>query len=146
MTPRFTSGNTIFVSPHYLRYKTGLGEAFAAAIFKPNKGQELPLTRYINALPDMSFFVVSIPKVFSTQDTSRPCVFFFLARLCSNPRRQEVITNDLLSFRKEELAGETWSLYSPPQNAGPRSSSSYNGSDPCGEWIVLDMICLLCDV
>ena len=55
----FTSTNFIFFSPHYLRCKTGVSEAYAAAIFKANKDQELPLTRYIKALPDMTFFIVS---------------------------------------------------------------------------------------
>ena len=56
---RLLSTNFIFFSPNYLRYKTGVAEAYAAAIFKANKDQELPLTRYIKALPDMTFFIVS---------------------------------------------------------------------------------------
>jgi hypothetical protein len=49
-----------FDSPHYLRQKTGLGEAWGVAIFKANRGQKLPLTKYIKALPDIMFFIVSL--------------------------------------------------------------------------------------
>lgn len=42
-----------------MRYKTGLGEAYASTIFKTTKTQQLPLSRYITALPDLAFFIVS---------------------------------------------------------------------------------------
>ncbi|EGN97888.1 hypothetical protein SERLA73DRAFT_74141 [Serpula lacrymans var. lacrymans S7.3] len=41
--------------PRYLRLKTGISESFVAAIFKANRGQKLPLTRYLHALPDLVF-------------------------------------------------------------------------------------------
>jgi hypothetical protein len=57
---KFSSFYFTLISPYYLRQKTALGEPYAAAIFKANRGQELPLTRYIKAMPDISFFVVSL--------------------------------------------------------------------------------------
>ncbi|KZT25526.1 terpenoid synthase [Neolentinus lepideus HHB14362 ss-1] len=44
-------------SPYFLRQKTAIGEAYAAAIFKAYRTQELPLTRYIKAIPDANFTI-----------------------------------------------------------------------------------------
>ncbi|KAK7046466.1 terpenoid synthase [Favolaschia claudopus] len=43
--------------PHYLRYKSAVSEAYAACIFKANKEQNLPLTKYMKAIPDIVFFI-----------------------------------------------------------------------------------------
>jgi hypothetical protein len=47
-------------SPHYLRSKSGIAEAYAAGMFKATKAQHLPLTRYIKVLPDLTFYIVSL--------------------------------------------------------------------------------------
>jgi len=52
--------------------------------------------------------------------------------------------NDLLSFHKEELAGETSNLVHLKTQAF-RSIPSFKGSGPSGEWTVSDTIHLLCD-
>lgn len=48
----------------YLRDKSGFGEAFAAAIFKASKDQELPLSRFVKAFPDLIYYIVSKPSGF----------------------------------------------------------------------------------
>jgi hypothetical protein len=52
--------------------------------------------------------------------------------------------NDLMSFRKEELAGETSNLVHLKTQA-LRSIPSLKGTGPSGEWTVSDTIHLLCD-
>ncbi|KAJ7729390.1 isoprenoid synthase domain-containing protein [Mycena maculata] len=97
--------------PHYLRSKNGLGEAYAAGIFQTTDGQNLPVKKYIRAVPDMSFFFEAM--------------------------------NDLLSFHKEELAGETYNLIHLRTRA--LSSSGVHGSGISGEWTLYDTFGLLCD-
>ncbi|KAJ7726011.1 hypothetical protein DFH07DRAFT_1002067 [Mycena maculata] len=43
--------------PQYLRSKSGISEAYAACIFKSRKEQDVPLNKYIRALPDLTFFI-----------------------------------------------------------------------------------------
>ncbi|KAF9061709.1 terpenoid synthase [Rhodocollybia butyracea] len=95
--------------PLFVRRKTGAGEAYAAAIFKSTKGQELPLSRYIMAIPDMAFYVVAV--------------------------------NDVLSFHKEELAGETINMI----HLQTQSFRECTGSGASGKWTVLDTFNLLCN-
>ncbi|KAF8193219.1 hypothetical protein K438DRAFT_2132881 [Mycena galopus ATCC 62051] len=47
-----------FPSPHYLRSKSGIAEAYAAGVFKATKEQSLPLTRYVKVIPDLTFYIV----------------------------------------------------------------------------------------
>ncbi|KAJ7485905.1 isoprenoid synthase domain-containing protein [Mycena latifolia] len=94
--------------PHYLRSKSGAAEAYAAGIFKANKEQSFPLSKYVRVLPDLI-----------------------------------EVMNDLLSFHKEELAGETHNLIHLRTRA--LSSSGATGSGSAGEWTTYDTICLLCD-
>ncbi|KAF9067608.1 hypothetical protein BDP27DRAFT_1422769 [Rhodocollybia butyracea] len=54
---RETSPGASIHFPLYIRNRTGIAEAYAAAIFKCTKEQGLPLSRYIMALPDMSFYI-----------------------------------------------------------------------------------------
>jgi hypothetical protein len=58
--------------PWYLRDQTGIGKAFA--LFPFTKTRRIAITEYIQALPDMNYWISAV--------------------------------NDLLSFHKEELAGE----------------------------------------
>jgi hypothetical protein len=117
-------------SPHWLRSKSGIAEAYAAGIFKASKEQNFPLNKFIRVLPDLTFFIVSFHQV------SVRC------RVKSNPLPQEVI-NDLLSFHKEELAGETYNLIHLRTRA--LSASGARGSGLSGEWTVNDTVELLCD-
>ncbi|KAJ6571451.1 terpenoid synthase [Mycena capillaripes] len=98
-------------SPHYLRSKSGIAEAYAAAIFKATKDQYLPLTKFIKVLPDLTFYI-------------------------------EVI-NDLLSFHKEEIDGETYNLIHLRTRSLALSGVRGNGS--AGEWTSNDTFGLLCD-
>ncbi|KAF9067422.1 terpenoid synthase, partial [Rhodocollybia butyracea] len=95
--------------PIYLRNRTGIAEAYAAAIFKHTKEQSLPLSRYIMALPDMSFYIV--------------------------------VMNDLLSFHKEELAGETVNMI----HLRTQTLKENRGTGASGEWTALDTFNLLCN-
>ncbi|KAF7349454.1 Terpenoid synthase [Mycena sanguinolenta] len=97
--------------PHYLRSKSGIAEAYAAGIFKANKNQYLPLTKFIKVLPDLTFYI-------------------------------EVI-NDVLSFYKEELAGETYNLIHLRTRSISSSRVHSKGVD--GEWTPYDTLQLLCD-
>jgi len=97
--------------PHYLRSKSGIAEAYAAGIFKATKEQNIPFTRYIRVLPDLTFFI-------------------------------EVI-NDILSFYKEELAGETYNLIQLRTRS--LSSSGARGSGVGEKWTAHDTLLLLCD-
>ncbi|KAJ7245608.1 isoprenoid synthase domain-containing protein [Mycena haematopus] len=97
--------------PHYLRSKSGAGEAYAAGIFKAAKDQHLPLTRYIKVLPDLAFFI-------------------------------EVV-NDVLSFYKEEIDGETYNLIHLRTRSISSSGVSRSGAN--GEWTAYDTLRLLCD-
>ncbi|TFK47415.1 terpenoid synthase [Heliocybe sulcata] len=94
--------------PYFLRQKTAIGEAYAAAIFKAHRTQELPLTRYITAVPDINFTIE--------------------------------IMNDLLSFHKEEMEGETINLIQLLTQS-IRSDASVTGSS---EWNSNDTFDLLC--
>ncbi|KAJ6542213.1 hypothetical protein DFH09DRAFT_1282659 [Mycena vulgaris] len=67
--------------PYHWRFKSGIGEGYAAGIFKATEEQNLLLKKYIKALPDLIFF------------TS--------------------VMNDLMSFYKEERAGETCNFVHP---------------------------------
>ncbi|KAF9061707.1 hypothetical protein BDP27DRAFT_1485534 [Rhodocollybia butyracea] len=58
---RDTSPGAKIHFPLFIRHKTGVGEAYAAAVFKSTKEQSLPLSRYIMAIPDMNFYIVSMP-------------------------------------------------------------------------------------
>ncbi|KAJ7122266.1 terpenoid synthase [Mycena epipterygia] len=51
--------------PLYLRRKSGIAEAYAAGIFKANKEQRFPLTKYIRVLPDLAFFIEVMNDVLS---------------------------------------------------------------------------------
>ncbi|KAJ7493474.1 isoprenoid synthase domain-containing protein [Mycena latifolia] len=97
--------------PHYLRSKSGIAEAYAAGIFKANKEQSFPLSKYVRVLPDLTFYIE--------------------------------VMNDLLSFYKEELAGETHNLIHLRTQA--LSSSGTTGSGSAGEWTTYDTFGLLCD-
>ncbi|EPQ51652.1 terpenoid synthase [Gloeophyllum trabeum ATCC 11539] len=94
--------------PHFLREKTGVNESYAAIIFKASRKQELPLTRYIKAVPDISFTVA--------------------------------VVNDILSFHKEELQGETINLvHLLTQCLAPTQKLSGQ------KWDVNDTLELLCE-
>ncbi|KAJ7150707.1 isoprenoid synthase domain-containing protein [Mycena filopes] len=97
--------------PDYLRYKSAIGEAYAAWMFKATKEQKLPMIKYIQVLPDATFFVEAV--------------------------------NDILSFYKEELAGETHNLIHLRTRS--LSSSGARGSGADGEWTPHDTLMLLCD-
>ncbi|KAJ7148234.1 isoprenoid synthase domain-containing protein [Mycena filopes] len=97
--------------PHYLRSKSGVAEAYAAGIFKTSKEQNIPLTKYIRVLPDLTFFIE--------------------------------VMNDILSFHKEELAGETYNLIQLRTRA--LASSGARGSGVDGKWTPHDTLSLLCD-
>ncbi|KAK6969451.1 terpenoid synthase [Favolaschia claudopus] len=97
--------------PHYMRGKSGVSEAFVALIFKATKEQDLPLTRYIKATPDLLFFID--------------------------------VCNDLLSFYKEELAGETCNLIHLRTQS--LASVGANGTGPDGQWTTQDTVQLLCN-
>ncbi|KAJ7618740.1 hypothetical protein FB45DRAFT_755883 [Roridomyces roridus] len=58
-------GGLIPRSPHYLRSKSGLAEAFAAGIFKVTKDQQIPISKYIRVLPDLTFFIVIMNDILS---------------------------------------------------------------------------------
>ncbi|KAJ7748359.1 terpenoid synthase [Mycena metata] len=110
-SPPFADADALAPNPHYLRSKSGVAEAYAAGIFKASKEQNIPLTRYIRVLPDLTFFI-------------------------------EVI-NDILSFYKEELAGETYNLIQLRTRS--LSSSGARGSGVDEEWTAHDTLLLLCD-
>ncbi|KAF9067449.1 terpenoid synthase [Rhodocollybia butyracea] len=95
--------------PIYMRHRSGVGEAYAAAVFQATTDQGLPLSRYIMALPDMSLYIV--------------------------------VMNDLLSFHKEELVGETINMI----HIRTRILKENRGSGASGEWTVLDTFNLMCD-
>ncbi|KAF9067448.1 terpenoid synthase [Rhodocollybia butyracea] len=95
--------------PIYLRHRTGVGEAYAAVVFKATKEQGLPLSRYITALPDMSLYIV--------------------------------LLNDLLSFHKEELAGETINMI----HIRTQTLKENSGTGASGEWTVFDTFSLMCE-
>ncbi|KAF9061712.1 terpenoid synthase [Rhodocollybia butyracea] len=95
--------------PLYIRHRTGIAEAYAAAIFKSTKYQDLPLSRYIMALPDITFYTL--------------------------------VLNDLISFHKEELGGETVNMI----HLQTQSFKGYAGSGASGEWTVSDTFNLLCN-
>ncbi|KAJ7624323.1 terpenoid synthase [Mycena polygramma] len=97
--------------PHYLRSKSGIAEAYAAAIFKANKEQHFPLTKYIKVLPDLTFYIE--------------------------------VMNDLLSFHKEEIAGETYNLIHLRTRA--LACSGARGTGLLGGWTCTDTVRLLCD-
>ncbi|EGN91850.1 hypothetical protein SERLA73DRAFT_173285 [Serpula lacrymans var. lacrymans S7.3] len=95
--------------PRYLRQKTGVSEPYAAAIFKANRGQQLPLTRFIHVLPDLTYHIE--------------------------------VMNDLLSFHKEEMEGESFNMIHLRTQA--LRSASRKGSQ--GGWTLMDTFNLLCD-
>ncbi|KAK7046474.1 terpenoid synthase [Favolaschia claudopus] len=100
--------------PHYLRSKSAVSEAYAACIFKPDNQQNLPLTKYMKAIPDIVFFIEA--------------------------------TNDILSFYKEELAGETYNLiHLRTRSIAASGSMCMSGSGPDGIWTPYDTLKLLCD-
>ncbi|KAK6988669.1 terpenoid synthase, partial [Favolaschia claudopus] len=97
--------------PHYLRSKSGIAEPYAALVFKASKEQELPLIRYVRALPDLLFFLE--------------------------------VNNDVLSFHKEELAGETHNLIHLRTQS--LVSVRAKGTGPDGHWTTQDTVQLLCN-
>ncbi|KAJ7764214.1 terpenoid synthase [Mycena metata] len=97
--------------PHYLRSKSGIAEAYAAGILKATQEQNIPLSRYIRILPDLTFFIE--------------------------------VMNDVLSFHKEELTGETYNLIQLRTRS--LSSSGARGSGFDEEWTAHDTLLLLCD-
>ncbi|KAK6988662.1 terpenoid synthase [Favolaschia claudopus] len=97
--------------PHYMRGKSGIAEAYAALIFKATKAQDLPLIRYVRALPDLLFFLE--------------------------------VNNDVLSFYKEELAGETYNLIHLRTQS--LVSVGAKGTGINGQWTLQDTVRLLCD-
>ncbi|KAF9063731.1 terpenoid synthase [Rhodocollybia butyracea] len=106
---RETSPGAKIHFPLFIRNRTGISEAYTAAIFKCTKEQGLPLSRYVMALPDISFYIMAI--------------------------------NDLLSFHKEELAGETVNLI----HLRTQALKENKGTSASGEWTVLDTFNLLCN-
>ncbi|KAJ7609408.1 terpenoid synthase [Roridomyces roridus] len=97
--------------PHYLRSKSGIGEAYAAAILKANPEQNIPLLKFCRAIPDMRFYID--------------------------------VMNDVLSFHKEELEGETYNLIHLHTRSLSATGARGTGTD--GAWTVLDTFKLLCD-
>ncbi|KAF9049405.1 hypothetical protein BDP27DRAFT_1304729 [Rhodocollybia butyracea] len=51
--------------PLYFRYRSAIADACSAAIFKSTKEQSLPLSRYIIAVPDISFYVAIMNDLLS---------------------------------------------------------------------------------
>ncbi|KAK6971745.1 terpenoid synthase [Favolaschia claudopus] len=98
--------------PHYLRYKSGISEAYVAGIFKADKDQCLPWTKYIKAVPDIVFFIE--------------------------------ITNDVLSFHKEEMESETYNLIHF-RTRSTAASGNMLGTGPDGIWTCYDTLRVLCD-
>ncbi|KAJ7131825.1 isoprenoid synthase domain-containing protein [Mycena crocata] len=98
-------------SPHYLRSKSGIAEAYVAGIFKATRDQSCAVAKYIRAVPDLTFFIE--------------------------------VMNDLLSFHKEELAGETHNLIHLRTRALSSSGAARSGHE--GEWTPYDTFSLLCD-
>ncbi|KAJ7136876.1 isoprenoid synthase domain-containing protein [Mycena epipterygia] len=99
--------------PDYLRYKSGVSEAYGAWIFQAGEGQKILSTKYIGVLPDLIFFIESNA------------------------------VNDLFSFHKEELAGETYTYIHLRTRS--LSASGARGGGTIGEWMPNDTIRLLCD-
>jgi len=99
--------------PCYLRQKTGAGEAFVAPVFRANRMQRLPLTRYIQALPDLQFWTNAM--------------------------------NDVLSFHKEQLDGETFTYIHLRNQALSSAPTRRKGSGQHGEWTLNDTFNLVCD-
>ncbi|KAJ6476899.1 isoprenoid synthase domain-containing protein [Mycena sanguinolenta] len=97
--------------PHYMRSKSGIAEAYVAGTFKATKEQYIPLTRYIKAVPDFSFYIEGI--------------------------------NDLLSFYKESMDGETYNFIQLRTRS--LAATGVRGSGPSGEWVCHDTVRLLCD-
>ncbi|KAJ7604417.1 isoprenoid synthase domain-containing protein [Mycena polygramma] len=97
--------------PRYLRVKSGTSEFYVAGIFKANKEQHLPFSKFIQAVPDAVFTID--------------------------------VMNDILSFHKEELAGETYNFIYLRTRA--LSSAGKQGSGPAGEWTTDDTLHLLCE-
>lgn len=81
------------------------------------------------AIPDLTFFIVSAAIIISK---------YSLFTVVISP--QEVI-NDLLSFHKEQLAGETANLV----YLRTQSLHAEPGTGPSGEWTPGDTINLLCN-
>jgi hypothetical protein len=115
-------------SPDYLRCKSGIGEGYAAGIFKSTEEQNLPLKKYVKALPDLTFFTVRLVDLTLGLDLKTG---------------SQSVMNDLLSFYKEERAGETYNFVHLRTRV--LSSSGARGSGVSGEWTVTDTIQLLCD-
>ncbi|KAF9061711.1 terpenoid synthase [Rhodocollybia butyracea] len=95
--------------PLWMRNKTAIGESFIAPIFHSTEEQGLPLSRYLRALPDISYFIG--------------------------------VMNDILSFHKEELAGESVNMI----HLQTHSFKESRGSGPSGEWTALDTFNHLCN-
>ncbi|KAF9059252.1 terpenoid synthase [Rhodocollybia butyracea] len=106
---RETSPGATMRFPLYIRHRTGIAEAYVAAMFKSTREQALPLSRYIAAFPDITFYVLVI--------------------------------NDLLSFHKEELAGETVNM----MQLQTQSFKEYKGSGASGEWTSLNTVDFFCN-
>ncbi|KAJ7201904.1 isoprenoid synthase domain-containing protein [Mycena pura] len=96
--------------PRYLRGRSGASESYVSGIFKAAKEQNLPVDRFIKAVPDAVFF-------------------------CD-------VMNDILSFHKEELAGETHNFIHIRTRS--LSSAGKRGSGAAGEWTPDDTLRLLC--
>ncbi|KAJ7230695.1 isoprenoid synthase domain-containing protein [Mycena pura] len=96
--------------PRYMRIKAGASESYIAMIFKATKDQNVPVSKYIKAVPDAVF-------------------------ICD-------VMNDILSFYKEELAGETCNFIHLRTRS--LSSDGKSGSGVTGEWTVDDTFQLLC--
>ncbi|KAJ7642326.1 isoprenoid synthase domain-containing protein [Mycena polygramma] len=97
--------------PRYLRVKSGTSEFYVAGIFKATKEQNLPFSKFIQAVPDAVFTID--------------------------------VMNDILSFHKEELAGETYNFIHLRTRA--LSCAGKRGSGPAGEWTPDDTLHLLCE-
>ncbi|KAJ7775962.1 hypothetical protein DFH07DRAFT_732130 [Mycena maculata] len=98
-------------SPQYLRSKSGAPEAYAAWIIKGRKEQDVPLSKYFRALPDLKFYVNFM--------------------------------NDVLSFHKEEIDGETHNFIHLRTRA--LLASGERGGGINGAWTPYDTLNLLCE-
>ncbi|EPQ51648.1 hypothetical protein GLOTRDRAFT_96364 [Gloeophyllum trabeum ATCC 11539] len=78
--------------PHFLRQKTAIAESYAAAIFKANRAQELPLTRYIKAIPDIAFTIEIMNDLLSFHKEEMEGEEFNLVQLLTQSiRRQQTL-------------------------------------------------------
>jgi hypothetical protein len=111
-----------------LRVKGGASESYVAGIFKATKEQNLPFSKYIKAVPDAVF--ISVRNVPPAE-----------ARIIISVFEQDIM-NDILSFHKEELAGETYNFIHLRTRS--LSSAGERGSGVEGEWTVNDTLHLLC--